>query len=507
MINSQWQTRTDANGQKGDGWTTIQIVVPIIVAVAVALIAAGFFILYRRSLKKRYTPLPEPNAQFNRTSVAEHQTRPSVLQHHQQSSSSSTLSFGNINANANGLANANERHDGPQPLLKKSKVAVAWERAHLQAPRRLGGLLADRPKVHTRKRGEHWNIDSDSDAEADVDGTGIGTRRAKEGLRNHAQSQARASQTSLASTIVRLGRSALGVAPATSASGSGHGRSESQLGLLSPYQLTSPSGPGSNTVSPPLRPHQTTSTPSSPPSQAQVSPQCTPERQKTIIPGSRFFHGIVTSLRRDPAVSVVPGTRRRGFDIDDEDKDSPVSRHDHSHELGAVKAQDGGSNDGEFVQERKGDRGSRSGTGLGTGTTPDMTEEGFVIVGGRRTNEEHRNVSESVNSRTASPNLLPDTNLEAMGPERENEARPNILLDANGDDARIAEERTQAKIQERLQLGEGADVMLISRQPGQDFNSVSLMSPVTAETPTEGFGLGAFVAPTEVSLVSCPCLP
>ncbi|KAI5117412.1 hypothetical protein M0805_005472 [Coniferiporia weirii] len=124
----------NAAGINKHGWSAVQIAVPITIGVVITLIAAVAFYFYRRRLKQRYTQLVE-------TAIPHHR--------HQHSVSSSSLGFFGGGSSSSGTL--------------KRKASVAWKPAHLQAPRRLGGLIADRRTVHHRTRGADWSIDADAD--------------------------------------------------------------------------------------------------------------------------------------------------------------------------------------------------------------------------------------------------------------------------------------------------------------------------------------------------------
>lgn len=184
---------------------------------------------------------------------------------------------------------------------EQQRRVPAWEQAHMTSPRRFGGLLPDRPRVHERTRGPNWSID------ADVGSGVIKTERKSESRsrsgspidRNKESSspfplkEARASLASLASKLSRN-------------SGNGHVRSESQLGLITNVDFDSPTraNPNGNSSS-----------------------------------GRGALAGIMNGLnsltyelgisKRPPPVAVVSSPPRRGFNLDDVDSErspqEPVS--------------------------------------------------------------------------------------------------------------------------------------------------------------------------------------
>lgn len=240
----------------------------------VALAAGVGFYLYRRRLKRRYTSLADPYPS------------PGIVHRPGNITSASASSLATHRSYPSDSSSSR-----PALKRKQSKVSVAWEQAKMQGPRKLGGLLSDRAKVHARTKNANWSIDDSEQGHESLPPASSGhskeTSGESYGLSTSQPSQAPGSQTSLVSSLARLAR---------------HGRSESQVGLLSSPEQT-PS-------SPPLRPSRDL------PSHSNPSPN----------PISRLVSSVAGHFR-EPPVPVVNGAPRRGFNMDDVDAQSPTSAY------------------------------------------------------------------------------------------------------------------------------------------------------------------------------------
>lgn len=136
-----------AGGKTREHWDTIQILAPVISAVGVLLVALGIFIWYRRHVKKRYVRIGDQSFFGNARAHA--------------SSSTATL--------RSWVAGASTDRSTSTRRTKYKGKSVAWQAANLQAPRKLGGLIPNRPRVHHRTRGADWSIDTEDTEFDDLD--------------------------------------------------------------------------------------------------------------------------------------------------------------------------------------------------------------------------------------------------------------------------------------------------------------------------------------------------
>lgn len=442
-------------GEDDKGWSAVQIVLPIVIGVAVAIIAGVIFYFYRRRLKQRYTQIAEaypsrpgfisyqthsfqnvhaqsqqhlPNSQIQNQQQTLHARPP---YHHHASSSSSSVGLNALSRPS--TANSNS---SAAPTRKKSAAAVAWERAKLHAPRKLGGLLADRPTVHERIRGADWSIDVDPGEDGKyTDPWAADKDRARSGS---GSKEASASRTSLTSMFNNRPNK--------------HGRSESSLGLLANTSPDSVSGPSLPRI--------------------KDSPDLNRERP---VPG--FAHGLISSIsgmglglglgrgRRPPPVAVVSSAPRRGFNVDDVDSTrSPTvhlderKRERESHSFVLVEPED-----------------ARSGVAAeGEGAVPAgvRTSLNLAAIGGG-------SVMAPGSGSTPNPSQS-SSGSGGSGSRSRSDATGATSVSGNGESERRID-----------------SVVLISRSPGQDFNSMA--SPITEETSGLGCALDA-ISPVEVSI-------
>ncbi|KAL5485450.1 hypothetical protein ACEPAI_8092 [Sanghuangporus weigelae] len=409
------------------GWSAMQIALPITIGVAVALLAIILFYIYRRRLKRRYTPIgvtypSRPTHAFQDSRSYSHQSIPhSVRPSHQQTASASSL----------GLHSLLGGRNSPAPTRKKSVVTVAWERARMDAPRKFGGLLPDRRKVHERTRGVDWSIDVDPvDPVNDYNDpwhskVGSSSSSGSGGSRGlHSKEASGDTQRSKATTT--------NPSHSSRTRPTGHERSESQLGLLSD---------GSPDQFKPI----------------QDSPDMIRGR-----PANAFVQGIVNGLsgigdairlgRRPRPMAVVSSPPRRGFKVDDVDSASPTVPRDPR-----------GTRYESFVFVEAGDdieAGPVNAIPSGTRTSLNLGVNDQVAL------SQNPSQSGSSGSRTRSEGIADN--------------KPSVSDNGNGNTAGNSEEEG------------GHSVLLISRSPGQDFNS-TIVSPITDETA----GFGTFSASSE----------
>ena len=307
----------------------------------------------------------------------------------------------------------------------------------MDGPRRFGGLLPDRRKVHEGKREADWDIDYDPNdpryeysdpwhpkaASSSSSGSGHGLRSKEASGDSQRNGAPNPSHSSLR--------------PA------GHRRSESELGLLS--------GGSSERFR------------SVPNSLGLIK-----ER-----PRNTFVQGIVDGLsgigdtlrigRRSRPRAMVSTPPRRGFNLDGVDSPSPVEPSDQR-----------GSRYKSFVFVDAGDD-IEAGPATTVDLNPVATRTNLDLgVADQVVLAHYPSQSGSSGDRTrsdGSPDNRPGVNLNGI--------------------------RNTGTGEEEARIRNG--VMLISRSPGQDFNS-TIISPATDEAA----GLGPFSASTEVSLFSIP---
>ncbi|TDL21414.1 hypothetical protein BD410DRAFT_898979 [Rickenella mellea] len=127
---------TPSTSAQNHGWTTLQILVPVIVGIGIFSLCLSIFILYRRRLRARYGPV----SAVDRTN-------------------SSRV-----------LMNKNEQTSTPPSSLRR-----AWTHAKLQQPRKFG-IFPNVKAVHSRDRLSEWSIDLD-DVERDGEANGTNHSR------------------------------------------------------------------------------------------------------------------------------------------------------------------------------------------------------------------------------------------------------------------------------------------------------------------------------------------
>ncbi|EJD02620.1 uncharacterized protein FOMMEDRAFT_146527 [Fomitiporia mediterranea MF3/22] len=441
------------------GWSPIQIVLPVIIGIVVALLAVLAFLIYRRRLKQRYTQIADayPNTpmyhQHHHRQQPSHSHSQTYSHHnnvnmtsrhgHQPTASSSTLGLHSMSGrDSPSLGNGIPR--------RKSAAAVAWERARLQAPRKLGGLLADRRKVHTRTRGADWSIDADNINEIGVEENGYNDpwnpqashSRLPSGSTSHTK-EVSGESTGQAKIETGNATGARLVRP------SGHGRSESRLGLLS------------NTSPERLHPIQ--------------------DSRESEGSASSFVRGIMETLNdigmrlsgRPRPVAVVSSPPRRGFNMDD--VDSAKSPSDLANPREERRSDSYVFVDGE---EDEGEEGEELGKPVlvDSDTRPSSN---FAVFG------------------SSSATLNP-----SQGGSSGSGTRSDSSGGASASRTRAALGSRSASMERESHVDGGSErggerdkVMLISRSPGQDFNSVEMISPITEET--SGYGTGAFTTSHE----------
>ncbi|KAL5528698.1 hypothetical protein ACEPAF_7835 [Sanghuangporus sanghuang] len=412
------------------GWSAMQIALPIIIGVAVALLAIILFYIYRRRLKRRYDPIgvtypPRPTHTFQDSRSYSHQSIPqSVQPSHQQTASASSL----------GLHSLLGGRNSPDPTRKKSTATVAWERARMDAPRKFGGLLPDRRKVHERTRGADWSIDADP---VDPVNEYNDPWHSKVGSSSSSGSGgSRELHSKEASGDTQRSKATTSPSHSSRTRPTGHERSESQLGLLSD---------GSPDQFQPI----------------QDSPGMIRGR-----PANAFVQGIVNGLsgigdairlgKRPRPMAVVSSPPRRGFKVDDVDSASPTVPRDPR-----------GSRYESFVFVEAGDD-IEAGPNTTVNATPSGTRTSFNLgVNEQVALSQNPSQSGSSGSGTRSDGIVDD--------------QPSVSGNGNGNTAGDGKEERRRN-----------SVLLISRSPGQDFNS-TIVSPITDETA----GFGTFSASSE----------
>lgn len=369
----------EGNSYEKRDWAPVQIILPIVVAVVVATVAGVLFYFYRRRLKQRYTMLADSSQMTGYPYSHSHSHQPSYSHHHAQSRSqvssrkqihpypmqphpplmhTHTHNYTHTNkpshqrviSEPTGTQHPSRYNNcsgsssslGLDRLFYEPRKAPAWEQAHMTSPRRFGGLLPDRPRVHERTREANWSIDADVDTGALADNaerksesrsrSGSPVERNKEAKppSPFALKEARASITSLASKLSR-----------NSGNGNGHARSESQMGLIT------------NSPSPDME---------------------SPSRGTSgrgalagIMNGlNALSHGLGIS-RRPPPVAVVSSPPRKGFNLDDVDSErSPRCSADSwegENPFSTVKGKEGLQVQVSLVPDTSGSSSGPSGSG------------------------------------------------------------------------------------------------------------------------------------------------